>query len=74
MDQQTLELIATARMAYPELDTIVNEHQDLDDEVNKLSLLAHLSDQESVELNRMKKEKLRLRDKIQQIIHQKESA
>lgn len=74
MDRHTLDLIATARAVNPELDTIVIEHQGLDEEVNKLSSQAYLSEQESVELNRMKKEKLRLRDKIEQIIHQKASA
>ncbi len=74
MDQRTLEMIDSARKANPELDSLVNSHQDLDVKVMHLTERGHLSPEETVELSRLKKEKLRIRDRIEEILHRKASA
>jgi uncharacterized protein YdcH (DUF465 family) len=74
MDKQTLDLIAANRNSHPELDTLVTEHQALDAKVAELTDKAFLSEEEDAELHRMKKEKLQLRDRIEEILHQRASA
>ena len=74
MDQRTLDLIDAARKAHPELESLVSTHHDLDAKVRKLTELEHLTPEESVELSRMKKEKLKIRDQIEDILHRRASA
>ena len=74
MDQHTLELIDTARHAHPELESLVSDHHNLDAKVSILTDREHLTPEEEVELSRLKKEKLKIRDQIEEILHQKASA
>ncbi len=74
MDQKTLELIEDARKDNPELDTLVTSHQHLNRQVDELNGQPHLTAEEKIELSRLKKEKLRIRDLIEQIVQKKRSA
>lgn len=74
MDQRTLDMIDSASKLNPELQTLVSTHRNLDGKVDELSERVNLSADESVELKRLKIEKLRIRDQIEIIIHQKATA
>ena len=53
----------------------MREHRDLDERVADLTGRTHLTPEEDLELHRLKKEKLRLRDKLEEMIqHQPKSA
>ena len=67
----TLEAL---RKSHPEVDTLIQEHRTLDEQVKELSTKAFLTPAEDVELHRLKKEKLRLKDKLEAVIHQQKSA
>lgn len=58
----------------PDVESMMQEHRSLDDKVNDLSTKAYLTPEEDMELHRLKKEKLRLKDKIEALLHQQESA
>ena len=53
----------------PELETLVNEHRILDEQVTKLDSKSFLSAEEETELHRLKKEKLLLKDQIEALRH-----
>lgn len=74
MDPKTLELIEDARKDNPELETLVTRHQHLNRQVDELNGQPHLTAEEKIELSRLKKEKLRIRDMIEQIVQKKRSA
>ena len=74
MDQATLDQIEAVRTSRPELEVIVQEHHDLDDRVAHLSQSAHLTADEQLELARLKKKKLMLRDQIEDLIHDRKLA
>ncbi|MBI3992916.1 MAG: YdcH family protein [Candidatus Lambdaproteobacteria bacterium] len=74
MDQRTLDLIDAARKAHPELESLVSSHHELDAQVSHLTERGHLTPEETLELSRLKKEKLKIRDQIEDILHQKASA
>jgi uncharacterized protein YdcH (DUF465 family) len=74
MDEKTLELIESARKNNPQLEQLLRTHQELNRQVDELNERIHLSAQEEIELSRLKKEKLRVRDRIEQIVHRRESA
>lgn len=58
----------------PDIDVMQEEHRSLDEKVNHLSGKSHLTADEDLELHRLKKEKLRLKDKIEAVMQHKESA
>lgn len=74
MDAKTLELIESARKSNPLLEQLYRTHNDLNRQVDALNDQAHLSAEEEVELSRLKKEKLHIRDQIELIVHRRQSA
>lgn len=57
-----------------DLDLLLHEHRILDEKVNALSVKSHLTPEEDLELHKLKKEKLRLKDRIETVRHDQESA
>jgi len=53
---------------------LVHEHRLLDERVHELAVQEHLTPEEVLELDRLKKEKLRLKDQIEHISDHRESA
>lgn len=49
---------------------LANQHKTYDEQLQQLANRPYLSDQEKVEETRLKKLKLRLKDEMEQIIHQ----
>jgi hypothetical protein len=74
MDEKTVELIESARKSNPHLEQLWHAHQEMNRQVDELNERPHLTTQEEVELSRLKKEKLRVRDEIEQIVHGRRSA
>jgi uncharacterized protein YdcH (DUF465 family) len=74
MDQHVQEQLEALRKTDPEVELMVREHRALDEKVTSLSGKPHLTPEEDVELHRLKKEKLRLRDRLEAVIHQQKSA
>jgi len=74
MDQRVQEQLEVLRKIDPEVDTMVREHRELDAKVTLLTEKAFLTPEEDVQLHRLKKEKLRLKDKLEAAIHQQKSA
>ncbi len=74
MDEQTLKLIISARKSDSEIGELFDQHQSLDREVSALSERPHLTPGETLDLARLKKEKLKLRDALEEMLHQRESA
>ena len=71
MDQQMLEQLESIRKDHPEVDSMVKEHKALDDKVTELSDKAFLTPEEDLELHQLKKEKLRIKDELENLIHRK---
>lgn len=69
MDHQTLESIEAVRKSHPEIDTLVEDHRSLDRRVAELSERPYLTPEQDVELHRLKKQKLRIKDEIERLIH-----
>jgi len=57
-----------------DVESLMEAHRSLDEKVNDLSNKAHLTPEEDLELHQLKKEKLRLKDKIEAATHQQKSA
>ncbi len=57
-------LKALAREKFHHFKTLEKKHQELDDIIDKMEKKAVLTPQEEVELEKMKKERLRLRDEM----------
>ena len=74
MDQHVQEQLEALRKIDPKVDTMVREHRALDAKVTVLAEKAHLTPEEDIELHRLKKEKLLLKDKLEALIHQQKSA
>ncbi len=70
-DQQELE---TLRKADPQVDSLLQEHRTLDEQVSEMSSKTFLTPEEDLELHRLKKEKLKLKDRIEAVILQAKSA
>ena len=70
MDRIVQEQLETLRKTDPDLDAMMREHRTLDEKVLDLSNKGHLTPEEDVELHRLKKEKLRLRDRLEEVVHQ----
>ncbi|RUM42535.1 MAG: hypothetical protein DSY35_05165 [Desulfurobacterium sp.] len=57
-------LKALAREKFHHFKTLEKKHQELDDIIDKMERKAVLTPQEEIELDRLKKERLRLRDEM----------
>lgn len=69
MDQQLLGRIAAIRQSHPEVDSLMEAHKSLDTQVVALNERSHLTPEENVELARLKKEKLRIKDQLEGMVH-----
>lgn len=74
MDQHVQEQLEALRKTDPAVDSLVREHRSLDERVADLSSRSHLTPEEDVELHRLKKEKLRLKDKIEEVLHEQQKS
>lgn len=74
MDRKTLEMIESLRFEDPTLNKLMNTHQNLNKQVDDLNQRPHLTTDDTLELTRLKKEKLQVRDEIENIVHRKKSA
>ncbi len=66
--------LETLRKNDPEVDSLLREHRTLDHQVSNLTSKSYLTPDEDMELRRLKKEKLRLKDRIETVIQQAKSA
>lgn len=57
-----------------DMDTLVAEHRKLDEQVSTLAEQHFLSPEQTLELTRLKKEKLRIKDRIAGLSHIRASA
>ena len=73
MDANNQELGDSAQEVIS-MDSLVQEHRTLDDMVSELTGRSFLTEEDNVELARLKKEKLRVKDQIAQLSSVKESA
>ena len=71
MDQQMLDQIKAIRHEFPQVNEMLNLHQELDNKVTTLSEKTYLTQEEDLELHKLKKEKLRIKDELEALIHQK---
>lgn len=74
MDQSTQDQLEALRKVDPEVDSLLREHRSLDEKVSNLANKSFLSPEEDLELHQLKKEKLRLKDKIEVYLQQQKSA
>jgi uncharacterized protein YdcH (DUF465 family) len=74
MDEKTIKLIEAARKNNPMLEDLYQRHNELNHRVDELNEQSHLSTEEEQELAQLKKEKLHIRDQIEEIVHAKQSA
>jgi len=74
MDSKMMAIIETVRKTNPEVDRLYHVHQNLNRQVDVLNERSHLTAEEEVELTRLKKEKLYIRDLLEQSIHRRQSA
>jgi uncharacterized protein YdcH (DUF465 family) len=56
------------------VDSLIREHRTLDEKVTELSGRSYLTPEDDMELARLKKEKLRIKDKIAEMSSQTKSA
>ncbi|WP_456397635.1 YdcH family protein [Desulfurobacterium sp.] len=63
-----------AREKFHHFATLERKHQELDDIIDKLEKKAFLTPTEEAELDRMKKERLRLRDEMVMLIKKAQEA
>ena len=69
MDQQLISRIEDMRHHHPEVDSLLQAHRTLDEQVVALGERSHLTPEENLELVRLKKEKLRIKDRLEQMVH-----
>ena len=74
MDQRQLDELKAAGNTNPEIETLLREHRTLDEKVADLSERPFLSPDQRLELSRLKKEKLRVKDRIEEFTQRKASA
>ena len=74
MDKRVQDQLEALRKTDPDVEFLIQEHRVLDKKVSTLSGKAFLTPEEDVELHRLKKEKLRLKDRIEAVIHRQKSA
>ena len=68
MDQHMMSRIEAMRKTHPEVATLLDAHRTLDEKVVALAEHSHLTPDETLELARLKKEKLRIKDKLEQML------
>lgn len=73
MEQHSQEL-ETLRKTDPEVDSLLHEHRSLDLQVSDLTNKSFLTSEEDMNLHRLKKEKLKLKDRIETVLQQAKSA
>ena len=69
MSQEAAVQVANSPGNAPELENLVHEHRDIDEKVAHLDSKPFLTTTDEAELHRLKKEKLRLKDQIEEIRH-----
>ena len=69
MDQQLIGRIESIRKHHPEVDSLMDAHRSLDEQVVALAERSHLTPEETLELARLKKEKLRIKDQLENMVH-----
>jgi uncharacterized protein YdcH (DUF465 family) len=69
MDQHMISRIEAMRKDHPEVESLLDAHRTLDEKVVALAERSHLTPEETLELARLKKEKLRVKDKLEQMLH-----
>ena len=68
MEQSTLEQLEAIRGSNPEVDSLMKEHRSLDEQVEALNEKVYLTPEEDAEMHRLKKEKLRLKDRLESFL------
>ena len=74
MDPRVQDQLEALRKKDPEVEFLIQEHRALDKKVSDLFCKSFLTPEEDAELLRLKKEKLRLKDRLEAMIHQDASA
>lgn len=74
MEQSNRELADSVDISGLNVESLIREHRMLDDKVTELVEQSYLSPDQNLELTRLKKEKLRLKDRIAHISFREESA
>ena len=64
MQQNNQESFKPDNSGSPQVDSLIREHRMLDDKVSELAEKSYLTPDQLFELAQMKKEKLRLKDRI----------
>ena len=67
MDQHLISRIEAMRRTHPEVDSLMEAHRVLDSQVAALVERSHLTPEENLNLVRLKKEKLRIRDRLESL-------
>ena len=68
MDQHLISRIEAMRRTHPEVDSLMEAHRVLDSQVAALVERSHLTPEENLNLVRLKKEKLRIRDRLESLV------
>jgi len=68
METQDIELINQHRKGNYNLDRLMKDHDALDEQINQLEKTKGLSDDDTIRLHAIKKQKLEGRDQIEQIL------
>jgi uncharacterized protein YdcH (DUF465 family) len=71
MDNTTMDQIARMQRSDPRIESLVERHSVLEDRIRAVGVRDHLTPSETVELARLKKEKLSVRDEIESLLHVK---
>lgn len=70
MDSRVQEQLEALSKNDPELANLIQQHRALDAQVSDLDAKPHLTPEEDLELHRLKKEKLLIKDRLEAAIHQ----
>lgn len=71
MDTATMEQISRMPRSDPRIESLVERHRLLEERIRVLSVRDHLTPSESVEMVRLKKEKLGVKDEVETLLHAK---
>jgi len=71
MDSAMMDQISRLPQNDPHIESLVERHRMLEERIHVLSMREHLTPSESVELARLKKEKLVVKDEIESLLHAK---
>jgi len=71
MDTNTMDQIARMQRSDPRIESLVERHTMLEDRIRVLTARDHLTPSETVEMARLKKEKLGVKDEIETLLHVK---